>query len=113
MKNDQFHEIPLKYGKTDEVNFPDMPGNNYFCVGYNQKYGLVDVMEGDGNPVFEGRINIENLLSQNRLEKSQIVDSRVEDFVMSSYRNLREEQKNPYKRVDPSKPVLECLSYKG
>ena len=127
MTNDEFHKVPLNYGKTDGENLPFMPKDKYFAVGYNDKYGLVDVKEGNGVSFFEGRINIENLLAKLQstsvlgevsdksfpFVKQKIINSQVEDFIMEAYNNLWDYQTNPEKHVSPPTPILEILSYNG
>ncbi len=107
MANDEFHKYALRYGKTDGVNIPLMPKDKYFAVGYNGRFGLLDVLEGNGEPVFEGRINIESLLSELSSKDKETVDSRVEDCIMKSYQNYRSHQSDPEGEYNP---ILEVLT---
>lgn len=113
MVNDEFHEHPLRYGKTDGANLPYMPKDKYFSVGYNPKYGLVDVLEDNGDPFFEGRVNIESKLSELESEDQEEVYSEVEDFIMEAYHNTWDYRINPKKYVSSPTPILEILTYKG
>ena len=66
----------------------------------------MNVHEDRGEPYFEGRVNIETLLSE--LEsKHKEVDQGVEDFIMKSYNNLWDYNKNPKKYGSvPPKPIM-------
>jgi len=113
MKNDAFHQIPLRYGKTDGENLPGMPKDKYFVVGYNGTYGLVDVCEGNGKPILRGemRTNIEGLLTTlGSLGDSDLIDSKVEDYIMDAYANSMGNQESG-EGVDPSIPAMEVLNY--
>jgi len=109
-RSDQNHKNVLNYGKTDGTNIPFMPSDKYFSVGYNNIYGLIDVCEGNGDPVFEGRVGIEKLLLDLRSEPKERVDPKVEDLIMKSYNNYRDHQKNPKKHDSPRTPIMEVLT---
>ena len=72
MENDEFVEVALRYGKTNGLNIPFMPENKFFVVGYNNKYGLLNVHEDRGEPYFEGRVNIETLLSELKSKHKEV-----------------------------------------
>lgn len=110
MIKDEFHMIPLRYGKTDGENIPYMPKDKYFAVGYNPKYGLIDVLEDNGDSFFEGRVNIEKVLSELQSVNRENVDSQVEDFIMKSYLNFWDYQNNPEEYASPPTPILEILT---
>ena len=110
--SEQYHEFVLNYGKTDEENLPDMLSDNYFCIGYNPIYGLVDVLKGNGIPVFEGRIDIGDLLAKIETDDRKEIDSQVENYIMEAYDNSMADINNSEK-YDSSKPSLEVLTYEG
>ena len=113
MVNEQFHEIPLNYGRTDGENLPSMRNDKFFCVGYNQKYGLVDVCEDNGKPFFEGRVNIESLLSEIKLDSQKAVNSQVENSIMEAYNNSMDNQDISNRYAGSSTPSLEILTYES
>jgi len=115
MENEEFVKFPLSYGRTGETDIPFIPGhisaNKFFCVGYNSRYGLVNLHEDDGTPYFEGRINIESLLSEIQLEDRNEVNLQVESHIMDAYHNLFDYQNNPRKYEGvPPEPILEVLT---
>jgi hypothetical protein len=110
MVREEFHAIPLRYGRTDGENLPLMTEGKFFAVGYNPKYGLVDVCEDNGDSFFEGRVNIESLLSRLRSMNQKETDSKVEEYIMESYHNWRNCQDNSDSSL---KPTLEVLTYRG
>jgi len=111
MVNDEKHEVPLRYGRTDGENLLFMPKGKFFSVGYNPRYGLVDVCEDNGDPFFEGRVNIKSLLSGLQSEDQKEVDSKVDDYIMRSYDNYMWNTHNrPEHHVNSSEPVLEVLT---
>lgn len=112
-------DIPLSYGKTDGKNIPYMPSDKLFMVGYNTKYGLLNVHES-GNKLgeqsyFKGRVNIENLLSKLPSKKGRETESRVYNYIMTSYMNLRNHQRNPERQKHNTSlvPILEVLVDEG
>lgn len=110
MVNDQLHQFVLEYGKTSSENLPEMPSGKYFCIGYNPRYGLVDVMEEDGEPFFEGRVNIERLLASIGNKEREIIDAKVEDYIMQAYANFLSSNR---RELCSTAPQLEILTYKG
>ena len=104
------HIPSLMYGITDGKNLPFMQVGKNFSVGYNSRYGLVDVCEDNGAPFFEGRVNIENLLSKLQSESQRDVESQVKTHIMNSYNNLFDYQNNPQKYSSPPTPILEVLT---
>ena len=111
MENDEHYDVPLRHGRTDGINLLSMEKNKLFAIGYNSKYGLVDVCEDDGVPYFEGRVNIENLLSENQSEDPRFLNSKVEDHIRSSYNNYQDNRDNP--EYSSPTPILEVLTYEG
>ena len=108
----------LNYGRTDGKNLPNVPVNKFFSVGYNQKYGLVDVIDGDGQgtdglSIFEGAINIEKLLAQlpqRTEETAKQIDKTVETYIMDAYNNLWDYETNTPKYDTKPTPILEVLT---
>ncbi len=113
MVRDDYQETVLNYGRTDGINLPGMPEGIGFSIDYNPKYGLVDVLVSGDVSFFEGRINIEKLLSEYQSATKDEVNSQVEGFIMEAYNNLGDSLNNPEKYVNPPTPILEVLSYKG
>ncbi|MCK4730754.1 MAG: hypothetical protein KAT28_05545 [Candidatus Aenigmarchaeota archaeon] len=113
MVRDDYQETVLNYGRTDGENLPGMPKGIGFSVGYNSRYGLVDVLVSGDVSFFEGRVNIEKLLSEYQSADKKEVNSQVEGFIMEAYNNLGDYQNNPEKHINPPTPILEVLSYKG
>lgn len=106
MENDEYVKVALRYGRTNGLNIPYMTENKLFVVGYNSIYGLLNVHEDKGKPYFEGRVNIETLLSELK-SKHKEVDSGVEDFIMKSYNNLLDYNRNHKKYGNvPPKPIM-------
>lgn len=109
MVGDDRHEHVLNYGITDGSNLAYMPHGKYFCVGYNNRFGLIDVMEGhgpDGTPGFEGRINIESLIEDAELGSDELNET-VESYIMKAYGNMVKHRLNP--EDDPDRPILNVL----
>ena len=113
MTGDELHKISLNYGKTNSSNLPHMPNDKYFAIGYNDRFGLVDVCEGDGTPFFEGRVNIESLLPKLRSQDPENLDSNVEKHIMEAYTNYWAHRINLREYTDKPSPMLEVLSYNG
>jgi hypothetical protein len=87
----QYHKHVLNYGAPGGENLPNMPEDLYFGVGYNDNFGRLDVFEGhgpDGTPVFEGRVDIKDLLARlpERTEATaERNDAIVEEVIMDAY----------------------------
>jgi hypothetical protein len=98
----------INYSGFDSKSLPFMPNNTCFSIGYNDKYGLVDVM-GDKSynyePYFEGRVNIEKLLEE-KIPKDK-KETKIEEQIMQAYYNYFDNNS------DKSAPKLEVLTYKG
>ena len=107
-QGDDFHEVALKYGRTSEELFPTLPQDKYFAVGYNKKFGLIDVHEDDGRPVFEGRINIEDFLASQPYKSGENLDTQVLSHIMKANDNYWAAKNN--QEVDPNEPILEIVT---
>ena len=106
-KNAESVKNPLRYGITDGNNIPFMPKGKSFCVGYNDKYGLINVHEDKGEPYFEGRINVEDLLPELQSKDQEEINERLEDYTMKPYLDSRKTP-NSYN----SEPIMEVLTDK-
>ena len=111
MVKEEHYDIPLRYGRTDGVNVPNMIEGKFFTTGYNPKYGLMDVCEDNGEPIFEGRVNIERLLSETRLN-GRSLNLEVDQYIASSYNNLVDYATNPENYEICPDPILEVLTDK-
>ncbi len=106
MVNYELVEFPLRWGRTNGSNIPYMTEGKLFVMGYNPRYGLLNVHEDRVEPYFEGRVNIETLLPELKL-KHREVDSGVEKFIIESYNNLLDYNRNPDQYCDVTpKPIM-------
>ena len=98
MTGENYHEIPLNYGKIEPFNVPDLPKGKYFstmpeglyfCIGINteHKVGLIDIHDGK-KPVFEGRINIEEILENSDLTHSIETQDKAYNKIMDAYQKM-------------------------
>lgn len=79
------HTNPLNHGRTNGKNIPHMPDGKFFAVGYNSRYGLLDVCEDNGTPYLEGQVNIEKLLAYHQTQERRDANSIVDNHIMDSY----------------------------
>lgn len=114
MATDDLFKFLLKRGDTDGVNIPFIPEGKYFVVGYNDTYGLLDVCEKDnGEPYFEGRVNIESLLLETKSERREVINTKVYIYIMKSYTNFWNYRNNLEKYDALPTPILEVLTNKS
>lgn len=112
VENPSSVNIYLNYGTTDGDNIPYMPEGKYFCVGYNPKYGLINVRKDRGEHYYEGRVNIEDLLSETQSRGQEEIDTRVEEYIMEAYHNSEKYRKSPEKYNISTEPIMEVLTDK-
>jgi len=121
-KNKEYHTYSTdNYGGLNSESLPNMPENTYHAIGFNDTYGLVDVIDEDTKPYFEGRIDITDLLKKLKFKdlkdkgpksKERVeLSSNVEKYVMNAYDNWFYSQNNS--EEDIKSPNLEVLTYKG
>ena len=105
MTNSILYETALAWGSPGEKNPLDRPENDkYSVIGYNatENLGLVDVCEGDGTPILEGKVDLGDLLSGSQSEDPAERYSRVEEYIIQAYRNGMNDQDS-----DEDAPVME------
>lgn len=110
MTSDEYHEFEqLDFGRTNGTNLPGMTLNKLFDVAYNHRYGLVTVCEDNGELHFDGRVNIESLLSRIQSEDRKTIDKRVYGLIMESYSNLQDYRSNPENYESTPETIMEVL----
>lgn len=107
----------LDYGGFESESLPNMPKDTCYSIGFNDTYGLIDVIDDNHKPYFEGRIDITEFLKELKFEdiEDKRPDSKeivkispfVKNYIMEAYDNFWNSEK------DISSPTLEVLTYKG
>ena len=107
----------LDYGGFDSESLPNMPKNTCYSIGFNNTYGLVDVIDDKHKPYFEGRIDITELLKELKFEdiEDKKPDSKgileispsVKNYIMDAYNNFLDSGK------DAKYSTLEVLTNEG
>ncbi|MBR9704770.1 hypothetical protein GOV12_05125 [Candidatus Pacearchaeota archaeon] len=98
---EEAHMIPLRYGRTDGENLPFMQVGKFFSIGYNPRYGLVDVCEDNGDPFFEGRVNIENELPRMLSKAGSPSPENVDQYLTNRTKIMKLESELAESEHDP------------
>jgi len=112
----------LDYGGFDSKSLSeDMPEDTCYSIGFNDTYGLVDVIDDKHKPYFEGRIDITSLLKELKFEdikdkkpsskEIKKISPYIEKEIMNAYDNWFYSENNPEEEV--ISPILEVLTYEG